>query len=144
VTAQDQNTSNIEAFLSRAYPRILRITIVLSVTATIVLTVLLGWRSGLGFAIGAPIAYINLVWLHHGSIMMVERMLGSSSEAPSKGRVVMAFALRYGLMIIAASVILKSFPGMRLGFMLGLFVPIIAAMCEGVYEAFAGGKQARE
>lgn len=139
MTQPSQNTSD-EVFLSGAYHRILRITIVLSITVTIVLTVLLGWRSGLGFAIGAPIAYINLVWLHHGSIMMVERMLGSSSATPSKGRVVMAFALRYGLMIIAASVILKSFPGMRLGFMLGLFVPIVAATCEGIYEAFAGGK----
>lgn len=135
-----------EAFLSRAYQRILRITIVLSVAATILVTILLGWRSGLGVAIGAPIACINLVWLHQGSAMMVERMIAfsSSATAPSRGRVLLAFAGRYALMIALVCVILKSFPGMRLGFMMGLFAPILAATCEGIYEAAVNGKSSNK
>lgn len=135
-----------DAFLSRAYHRILRLTIWLSVAATIIVTILLGWRSGLGLAIGAPIAYINLVWLHQGSAMMVERMIASSSSAttPSKGRVVLAFAGRYALMIALVCVILKSFPGMRLGFMMGLVAPIVAATCEGIYEAVVNGRSSNK
>lgn len=132
-----------EAFLSRAYQRILRITVVLSVAATIVVTILLGWRNGLGLAIGAPIACINLVWLHQGSTMMVERVIASAA-APSKARVVLAFAGRYALMIALVCVILKSFPGMRLGFMMGLFAPIAAAICEGIYEAAVNGRSSNK
>jgi ATP synthase I chain len=141
-----QETPAEEAFLSRAYQRILRITVVLSVAATMIVTILLGWRSGLGVAIGAPIAYINLVWLHQGSTMMVERMIASSSGAatPSKARLVLAFAGRYALMIALVCVILKSFPGMRLGFMMGLVAPIAAATCEGIYEAVANGKSSNK
>lgn len=140
MTDQPQAATHAEeAFLSRAYQRILRITVVLSVAATIIFTILLGWRSGLGVAIGAPIAYINLVWLHQGSTMMVDRMVASSA-APSKARLVLAFAGRYALMIALVCVILKSFPGMRLGFMVGLVAPIAAATCEGIYEAVANGR----
>lgn len=147
MTDQPQaSTPAEEAFLSRAYQRILRMTIMLSVAATIIVTILLGWRSGLGVALGAPIACINLVWLHQGSTMMVERMIASSSGAgvPSKGRVVLAFAGRYALMITLVCVILKSFPGMRLGFMMGLVAPIAAATCEGIYEAVVNSRSSNK
>jgi hypothetical protein len=133
-----QSSTPTDLFLSGAYKRILRITILLSVAAAVAITVVLGWRSGLGFMMGAPLAYLNLVWLHRGSEMMVERMVGASANAPSKHRLMLAFAGRYALMLIFAYVILKSFPGMRIGFMVGLFVPIAAAICEGIYEGFAG------
>jgi hypothetical protein len=123
-----------EAFLSGAYGRIRRMTVVLAITGTIASAALFGWRSGLVVAIGALVAYFNLVWLHHGSEMMVDRMLAPAGQGPSKLRLMAAFTLRYVFVLTIAYVIFRGFPGMLIGFMIGLLLPILAATCEGVYE----------
>lgn len=129
--------SQVEAFLSRAFERIRRITIALAVASTAGATLIFGWRSGLGAALGSLVGYINLVWLHHGSALMIERMLASlgKAKAPSKLQLNLAFAGRYVFVIAISYVILKSFPSVLYGFIVALFFPILAAMCEGVYEA---------
>jgi flagellar biosynthesis protein FliQ len=38
-------------------------------------------------------------------------------------------------MIAVAYVILKSYPGLLIGFIVGLILPILAAVGEGIYEA---------
>ena len=129
-----------EAFLSGAYRRIRRITIVLSLIAIVVATLFSGWRNGLGVLAGAALGYANLIWLHHASTMMVERMMPAAVNAPSRLRVLLGFAGRYAFVVIAAYVILRSWSEVLVGFIVGLFLPIAAAMCEGIYEAFAGGK----
>jgi hypothetical protein len=43
-------------------------------------------------------------------------------------------------MIVVAYVILKSYPGLLVGFMVGLILPIIASMGEGIYETLAISK----
>ncbi|HEX7286517.1 MAG TPA: ATP synthase subunit I [Candidatus Angelobacter sp.] len=129
-----------EAFLSGAYQRILRITIILSVAVTTSVTVSWGWRAGLAMTIGALIAYVNLLWLHHGTELAVERMSAPATGAPSRSRFMLAFAGRYVFVITAAYVILRSYPQTRVAFMVSLAFPIIAAMCEGVYEAVVIGK----
>jgi ATP synthase I chain len=123
-----------EERLSGAYQRILRVAIVLSVIAVVIATLLGGWRSGLGLAIGASLAYLNFVWLHHGTERLVQRIL-TSGKAPSKVRFAFPFPLRYVLLIAAVYVILKSYPGLLVGFLVGLILPIVASMGEGVYEA---------
>jgi ATP synthase I subunit len=129
-----------EEFLSGAYQRILRITIILSVTVTSSVTVRWGWRTGLAIAIGALLAYVNLRWLHHGTELAVQRMSAPAAGAPSRGRFVLAFAGRYVFVITAAYVILRSYPQARVAFIVGLAFPIIASMCEGVYEAVVIGR----
>lgn len=134
---QGSRPAQVEAFLSRAYQRIQRTVIVLSVLAAIVATALFGWRSGLGLAIGALVGYINFVWLHHASAMMTERMIAPRGQPASKFRMVLAFAGRYIFVIGAAYVIFKSQPRMLVGFTTALFFPIVAATGEGIYEAFS-------
>jgi hypothetical protein len=136
---QVSRSVQLEAFLSRAYQRIQRIVIVLSVLAAILATVLFGWRSGSGFAIGGIVGYLNFVWLHHASAMMTERMIAPGGKTSSKFGVVLAFAGRYIFVIGTAYVIFKSQPRMLAGFSAALFFPIVAATCEGIYEAFASG-----
>jgi Na+/H+-translocating membrane pyrophosphatase len=133
---QGSRSAQVEAFLSRAYQRIQRTVIVLSVVAAILATLLFGWRSGLGFAIGALVGYINFISLHRASAMMTERMVAPGGKAPSKLGVVLASLGRYIFVIGAAYVIFKSQPRMLAGFTAALFFPIVAATCEGVYEAF--------
>jgi hypothetical protein len=93
---------------------------------------------GLGLAIGSILALLNLVWLHHGSELMIQRMMSRTGSGPSKLRLLSAFAARYALVLSVAYVILKSYPRMLIGFIVGLALPILAAMAEGAYEAVVG------
>ena len=131
----------IEQRLSGAYGRILRVAIALSVAGTLVAALVFTWQSGLGLAIGALLAYVNFVWLHHGTERLVERIIASNKATtdgeskPRKVRFAFPFPLRYALLIAVAYVILKSYPRLLIGFIVGLILPILAAMGEGIYEA---------
>jgi len=131
----------MEERLSGAYRRILRVATVLSIAGTLVAALLFGWQGGLGLAVGALLAFVNFVWLHRGTERLIERIVASNKATtageplPRKVRFVFPFPLRYALMIAVAYVILKSYPGLLVGFMVGLILPIIASMAEGIYEA---------
>lgn len=131
----DATRLDVETFLSGAFGRIRLITIALAVITIPGASLLFGWRSGLGTGIGAIVGYINLVWLHHGSNMIMERLIAPADKAPSKFRLVLSFTARYVFVISIACVILKGFPSMLLSFIVAIFLPILAAMCEGIYEA---------
>jgi ATP synthase I subunit len=137
----------IEQRLSGAYARILRVAIALSIAGTLVAALLFTWQSGLGLAIGSLLAYVNFVWLHHGTERLVERIIASNraTAAPTestsrKVRFAFPFPLRYALLIAVAYVILKSYPRLLIGFIVGLILPILAAMGEGIYEALVISK----
>jgi hypothetical protein len=136
----------LEERLSGAYRRILRVTISLSVAGTFAAALLFTWQSGLGLAIGSLLAYINFVWLHRGTERLVERIIASNRTAavgeskPRKVRFAFPFPLRYALLIAVAYVILKSYPRLLIGFIVGLILPILAAMGEGIYEALVISK----
>ena len=131
----------MEQRLSSAYSRILRLAIALSVVGTLSAALFFSWQSGLGLAIGSLLAYINFVWLHRGTESLVERIVASNQTAvagKSKRRKIsfaFPFPLRYGLLIAVTYVILKSYPRLLIGFIVGLILPILAAMGEGIYEA---------
>ena len=92
-------------------------------------------------AIGALLAYVNFVWLHHGTERLVERIIAANTKTaegkakPRNVRFAFPFPLRYALLIAVAYVILKSYPRLLIGFIVGLILPILAAMGEGIYEA---------
>ena len=137
----------MEARLSGAYQRILRVAIALSLAGTLVATLLASWQNGLGLAIGSLLAYVNFVWLHHGTERLVERIITSnqttaanSESKPRKVRFAFPFPLRYALLIAVTYVILKSYPRLLVGFIVGLILPILAAMGEGIYEALVISK----
>jgi hypothetical protein len=131
----------MEERLSGAYNRILKVAMGLSVGGTLTAILLFSWQSGLGLAIGSLLAYINFVWLYHGTERLVERMVVSNKTTsadktkPRKVRFAFPFPLRYALLIAVAYVILKSYPRLLIGFIVGLILPILAAMGEGIYEA---------
>jgi hypothetical protein len=127
----------MESFLSAAYPRILRMTLVLSAAGTLAAGLFFSWPGGLGVAIGALVAGLNFVWLHHGSELLVQRMMATGGSGPSRLRATLSFTLRYVLVIGIAYVILKGYIRIRGGFMVGLTFPILAAILEGIYEAVA-------
>ncbi|HEX3156185.1 MAG TPA: ATP synthase subunit I [Candidatus Angelobacter sp.] len=131
----------MEARLSGAYRRILQVAVALSVAGMLVAALLFSWQSGLCLAIGSLLAYINFVWLHRGTERLVERIIASNQTTstdkskPRKVRFAFPFPLRYALLIAVTYVILKSYPRLLIGFIVGLILPILAAMGEGIYEA---------
>lgn len=138
--ARRSGAVEMDLFLSNAYRRMQRTTILLGTAAAAAAALRFGWRLGLGAAIGAVVAYVNFAWLHHSSAMVVERMAAQAADAASKLKIILAFGGRYIFVIAMAYVIFKSRRGMLVGFAAALFLPILAAMVEGVYEAFAGHK----
>ena len=144
----DPRTS-LEQRLDRAYQRVLKFATGLSLLGIPISGVLAGWRSSLGLGMGASIAILNIVWLHQGAELVVERMIaaagsaGPSAEGPSKMRVMLFFPLRYLAVIAAVYAILKGYPGVLVSFIAGLALPVIALMGEGVYEAVVLQKDTR-
>jgi hypothetical protein len=130
------NRLEMDAFLSGAFGRIQRITIVLAVTTTVGASLLFGWRHGLASALGSLVGYVNLAWLHRGAEMMIERLMAPAAHAPSRFRLMLSFTGRYAFVITSASVILNRFSSVLLSFTTALFLPILAAVCEGVFEAY--------
>jgi hypothetical protein len=81
-----------------------------------------GWRGGLGFALGAAVAWLNFRWLK-----------GFVAGMGPGGRpsVFMAlFALRYLLLIAGVYVIFRFSKPVLPGALAGLFTPLAAALIE--------------
>ena len=71
---------------------------------------------------------------------MVKRILAPVDGLSSRLRLMFHFPGRYLLVITVAYVILKSYPRMLIGFLVGLVLPILASMGEGIYEAIVISK----
>jgi ATP synthase I chain len=123
-------------FYSRALERIQKIMLVLGIAALITSYIFFGWRIGMGFALGATIAYLNFHWLKKVVAGLADLTIGSGTPASSRG-VVHRFILRYFLMAIVAFVILAVSRESLFGLFAGLFLPVAAIVCETVYEAYA-------
>ena len=133
----------MDSFLGRAYPRIVKLSLVLAAISSAVALVLAGWRGSLALVFGAAIGILNLVWLHRGADLMVQRMLGTKGNVPSKLRMMLFFPLRYILVIAAVYAILKGYPGVLVSFIAGLSMPVMAMIGESIYEAVVLSKRDR-
>ena len=129
------NPSQMERFLGSAYTRIIKLALVLTAVAGAVSLLLTNWRGCMALVFGAVVGILNLVWLHRGADLMVERMLGAGKSGPSKLRMLLFFPLRYILVIAAVYAILKSYPGVLVSFIVGLGLPVMALIGESIYEA---------
>ena len=125
-----------EPFSAGALDRIRRNMIVLVVLCLVAAWVRFGWRVAGGFALGSVIAFLNFHWLKRVVTALVDKV-AESGQAQSSVGVVMRFLLRYLLMGIAAYVILSVSPASLNGLFAGLFVPVAAIICEGLYETYA-------
>ena len=132
-----ENSADHEhSFYDAAYARIVRSTAILGVLGTVAALSFFGWRAGLGAVIGSLAGYVNFRWLHRGTELMVERMLKQSSRG-AKWKLWLAFVGRYGLVIACIYAIFRGSILVFYGFLVALIFPIVAAMGEAVYEAFA-------
>jgi hypothetical protein len=134
VTSQTQLAS--DDFYARSLERIQSFMLVLGLAGLIMASIFFGWRIGMGFALGATIAYLNFHWLKKVVAALAELTIGSGTPASSRG-VVHRFLLRYFLMAIVAFVILAVSRESLYGLFAGLFLPVGAILCEAAYEAYA-------
>lgn len=125
-----------ESFSAGALDRIRRNMIVLVVLCLVAAWVRFGWRVAGGFALGSIIAFLNFHWLKRVVTALVDKV-AETGQAQSSAGVVMRFLLRYLLMGVAAYVILSVSPASLNGLFAGLFVPVAAIICEGLYETYA-------
>lgn len=122
-----------EDFYGGALRRIRNIMLVLAAPVAVLAGWRYGVRFGLGFALGAGIAYVNFLWLQRGVTTLGEQITQPGARITSRG-VVLRFLLRYVLIAAAAYVIVKSSPGSLYGLFAGLFLPVAAILCEALYE----------
>ena len=139
MTRDSGKLSNSEAFLDRAYPRMLRVSLVLAVAGAIGAAALFGAAAGAGFAVGSAVSILNFIWLHRAVEALIHRML-QQPAMNSRLRVALAYLSRYGLVVIIAYAIFKSSTRAFGAFLAALPLPVLAAMCEAAYEALANVK----
>jgi hypothetical protein len=128
-----------DAFLDRAYPRIIRISLVLAVAGTIAVLVVVNAAASAGFAAGAAATILNFVWLHRAVKGLIDQMV-TERGASSRFRMTLSFLGRYALVAIIAYAIFKSSAHAFVAFLAALPLPILAAMCEAIYEAVVNTK----
>ena len=122
-------------FYSHALERIHRIMVVIGIAALITAWAYFGWRIGLGFGLGASVAYLNFHWLKKVVAGIADLTMQSGSPASSRG-IVQRFLLRYFLMALVAFAILTVSRESLYGLFAGLFLPVAAILCEAAYEAY--------
>jgi len=109
--------------------------IVIGVAGLVTTWSFFGWRIGIGFALGATIAFLNFHWLKKVVAGIADLTLQSGTPASGRG-VVHRFLLRYLLMAFLAFAILTVSRESLYGLFAGLFLPVAAILCEAAYEAY--------
>jgi hypothetical protein len=119
------------AFYDHALTRLSRVSVMLALTAVVVMTFLEGWRGALGAAGGA---LFSLGSLHRWK--RVADALGSSS----KTRLRIVVLLSYALLSASVFVIIRYFGVSAWSVVAGLFVSMAAVIVEIVYELLTNAK----
>jgi len=126
-----------DSFYASALSRIRNFMLVLGPVSTGAAWAIFGVRAGVGFLLGATIAYLNFQWLKSVVSGLADKVTNTGKPQSGKG-IVARFLLRYALLGVAAYAILTSFPASLRGLFVGLFLPVGAIVCEAVYELYAG------
>jgi hypothetical protein len=132
IPAEDQK---LEAFYSRAIPRMMRVMLLAAVVLLWPAWRVYGWRGMIGFAAGCAVSYVNFHVLVRGVEGLADRIVNRQSR--EKGRViVLRFLLRYGLVAVIAYAIFNGSAWAFRGFLWGLCLPVVAMMIEAGVEAY--------
>jgi ATP synthase I chain len=125
-----------DRFFSAAIPRMLRSVLFLGALFALIAAWRFGLISGLGFAAGAFIAFLNFRSLNKAVHSLASRVV-EAKQAVSAFSLISGFFLRYLLAGIAAYVIFTSSSQAFRGFLFGLCTPVVAMLIEAGFEAYA-------
>lgn len=88
-----------------------------------------GWKSGLGLAVGAAVACLNLAVLSRAVTGLADRII--NAQSPERGgRMIWRFFQRYVLVLLVSYVIFRGSSQAFTGFLVGLCAPVAALMLE--------------
>jgi hypothetical protein len=118
----------------RAVARIFRVMLVLTAAGAAAYFALGGWRSGLGFLLGAAIALANFRWLKR-TVYALGEVAGGK---PPRARVAVFLGLRYLLLGLTAYAILRFSEISLTACLVGLFAPTAAVILEILIELIYG------
>jgi hypothetical protein len=118
----------------RALARIFRVTLALTAAGAAAYFALGGWRSGLGFLLGAAIALANFRWLKR-TVYALGEVAGGK---PPRARVAVFLGLRYLLLGLTAYAILRFSEISLTACLVGLFAPTAAVILEILIELIYG------
>jgi hypothetical protein len=127
-----------EEFAAHALQRISRSIALLSVLGAAGFWIGLGWKAGGSFVLGALIAVINFQWLQSS----VKKLVGAFLSGTKRPRIWHKLLLRYVLLTAVVYVIFKGYLLHIPAFLTGLLLPVMACMCEAIYEAFVAFRHA--
>jgi hypothetical protein len=100
----------------------------------------LGWMLAVGVVFGTLLGWINFRWLAASVNAIGERIVKVKSQ--ERGAVVVVRGVgRIFLIAISAYVIFTWSVRGLVGFLAGLATPVIALMCEAVYEFIASSRR---
>lgn len=120
------------AVYERALARLYRWIAASAILGTTLIFAAWGWRAAVAFALGAGASGFAFRWMHQAV-----DALGPGAK-PTRKRVLILFALRYGVIGFGAYAIVKVFGMNGLAIVCGLFVPVAAVIAEIIYELANG------
>ena len=122
-----------EEFASHALQRISRLLALFSVLGAAAFWIALDWKAGGSFILGSLIAVINFQWLRFSVKKVVNVFLSGAGKRP---RIWHKLLLRYAQ--ARDGRVDVNIPA----FLTGLLLPVLACMCEAIYEAFVAFQHA--
>ena len=96
----------------------------------------LGWAPAAGLLFGSLVAVINFRWLAASVNAIGERIVDLRSKERGAAVVVRGVGRIFLIALAAYVIFICSVPGL-VGFLAGLAMPVVAIMCEAVYELVA-------
>jgi len=126
-----------EQYLGRSIARMVRFMAVMTIAGVLLLLFGRGWRSGLGFALGAAASWLNFRWLKK----LVDSLGEAAAGKPPKSRTAVMLGLRYLLLAAAGYAILKYSEISLTAALVGLFVSAAAAILEIIYQLVIYGSK---
>jgi hypothetical protein len=121
-------------FYSGAYSRMNWCMLIVGVAAVPAAFWAFNWRFGIGYLLGAAVAFLNLYWLRRLVTRMGDVVLRKPEATTRAGRMVAVFLLRYALVGLGAYVIFKSSVSALYGLFAGLILPVAGVFCEAAFE----------
>jgi hypothetical protein len=100
----------------------------------------LGWMLAAGVLLGTVLAWINFRWLAASVNAIGERIVEGRSRELGAAVVARGVGRVFLIALVAYVIFTCSLRGL-LGFLAGLTMPVIAMMCEAVYEFVASNRR---
>ncbi len=100
----------------------------------------LGWALAGGILLGTLLAWINFRWLASSVNAIGERIVKVKSNERGAGIVARGVGRIFLIAVFAYVIFTCSVRGL-VGFLAGLAMPVLAMMCEAVYEFVASGRR---